>query len=263
MIHSTAIIHPRAELDSSVQVGPFAVIDENVVLGPGCVVGPHVHLTGQTIVGAENVFHAGCVIGDVPQDLRHCGQPTALQIGDRNIFREHATVHRSNKADEPTVVGSDNLLMAHSHVGHNAVVGNHAILANGALIGGHAEVHDRAFISGNCLVHQFVRVGTLALMQGGAAIAQDLPPYTVAQGRNGMCGLNIVGLRRAGFTPEQRLELKQLYRLLFRDGFKLEEAVARARESYDSELASVMIDFVAGAKRGLCREVGGLRRREH
>ena len=125
-------------------------------------------------------FHAGSVIGDAPQDLKYQDEPTRLRIGDRNVFREHVTVHRSNSLDTETVIGSDNFLMVNAHVGHNCMLGNHVIMANGVLLAGHVEVGDRAFISGNCLVHQFCRIGTLALMQGGAAISQDLPPFTVA-----------------------------------------------------------------------------------
>ena len=231
MIHPTAIIHPKAKLDATVQVGPFAVIDAGVELGADCVVGPHVYLTGETKIGAGNRFHAGCVIGDAPQDLKYKDEPTRLRIGDDNVFREHVTVHRSNKPDEDTVVGSHNFFMANSHVAHNCVIGDHVILANGALLGGHAVVQDRAFISGNCLVHQFTRVGTLALMQGGAAISKDLPPFTIAQRENEICGLNVIGLRRAGFTAEQRLELKRLYHLLFRGGKNLRAALAEAQKN--------------------------------
>jgi UDP-N-acetylglucosamine acyltransferase len=182
VIHPTAVIHPKAQVDSSCHVGAYAVIDEHVVVGPNCWIGPHVHLTGLTTLGARNRFHAGCVIGDAPQDLKYKGEPTRLRIGDENVFREHVTVHRSNTPQEDTVLGSNNYLMAGSHVGHNSRLSNHVILANGALLGGHVQVDDRAFISGNCLVHQFVRVGTLALMQGGAAISKDLPPFTIARG---------------------------------------------------------------------------------
>jgi UDP-N-acetylglucosamine acyltransferase len=171
MIHPTAIIDPKAQLDSSVEVGPYVVIDGGVRLGAGCRVGPHVHLTGETVIGSGNLFHAGCVIGDAPQDLKYKGEPTRLRIGDDNVFREHATVHRSTDLDGETVIGSRCLLMAHSHVGHNVQVGDHAIVANGVLLAGHASIGDRVFISGNCLVHQFVRIGTLALMQGGAGIS--------------------------------------------------------------------------------------------
>jgi len=256
MIHPTAIIHPRANLDATVQVGPFAVIDAGVELGADCIVGPHVYLTGETKIGLGNKFHAGCVIGDAPQDLKYKGEPTRLRIGDNNVFREHVTIHRSNKPDTETIVGSHNFFMANSHVAHNCVVGDYAILANGALLGGHAVVQDRAFISGNCLVHQFTRVGTLALMQGGAAISQDLPPFTIAQRENEICGLNVVGLRRAGFPAEQRLELKRLYHLLFRDGKNLREALAEARKNFNSEPAKVLSDFIAEAKRGVCADTG-------
>jgi len=256
MIHPTAIIHPSAKLDSTVSVGPYAVIDGEVELGADCVVGPQVYLTGATTIGSGNRFHAGCVIGDAPQDLKYGGEPTRLRIGNQNVFREHATVHRSTKLDAETIIGSHNFIMANSHVGHNCTVGDHVILANGALLGGHVEVQDHAFISGNCLVHQFTRVGTLALMQGGAGISQDLPPFTMLSQSNFMCGLNVVGLRRAGFTPEQRLELKRLYYQLFCRGNNLRAALAAARKDFQSAPAKVLLDFVAEAKRGVCSDAG-------
>lgn len=245
-------------LDSTVRVGPFTVIDEDVEIGAGCVIGPHVYITGVTKIGRENQFHAGCVIGDAPQDLKYNNAPTGLRIGDNNVFREHFTVHRSTKAGEETIIGSNNFIMQHSHVAHNCVLGDRVILASGALLGGHVQVRDRAFISGNCLVHQFTRVGTLAMMQGGAAISMDLPPFTIAsQARgNSICGLNVVGLRRAGFTPEERLELKQLYRALFRSGRNLRAALSDAQTKYKSAAARTLLDFVASARRGVCSDVG-------
>ena len=255
MIHPTAVIHPKAKLDSTVSVGPYTVIDEQVEIGPGCKIGPHVYITGVTSIGAQNEFHAGCVIGDAPQDLKYDGKPTRLRIGDKNVFREHFTAHRSTKPGEETVIGSNNFIMQHAHVAHNCVVGNEVIMGGGALLAGHAVVEDRAFISGNCLVHQFTRVGTLAMMQGGAAISKDLPPFTVAALVNEICGLNIVGLRRAGFTSEQRLQLKELYRALFRSGKNLGKAVAAAQEKFTSGPARTMLDFVATAKRGVCSDV--------
>jgi UDP-N-acetylglucosamine acyltransferase len=259
MIHPSAIIHPGAKLDPSVRVGPFAVIDESVELGADCVVGPHVYLTGRTIIGSHNVFHAGAVIGDAPQDLKYHGEPTGLRIGDHNVFHEHVTVHRSNKVTEDTVVGSHNFLMAGAHVAHNCHVGNHVIIANGALLGGHVTVQDRAFISGNCLVHQFVRVGSLTMMQGGAAISKDLPPFTIATGNNHLCGLNNVGLRRAGFTAEHRLELKRLYHHLFRTDGRFSVALATARSVFHSPGALQVLEFVTAAKRGLCADPGTAR----
>jgi UDP-N-acetylglucosamine acyltransferase len=256
VIHPTAIIHPKAEVDPTVRVGPYAVIDPDVRIGAYCVIGPHVYLTGVTQVGERNQFFAGCVIGEAPQDLKYRGAPTGLRIHEHNVFREHVTVHRSNKTGEETIVGSHNFLMAHSHIAHNCHLGDHIIMANGALLGGHVTVEDRAFISGNCLVHQFVRVGTLALMQGGAAISKDLPPYTIARGDNGISGLNTVGLRRAGLTPAQRLELRKLYHSLFRAGVKLQTALAEARVRFSSPTARVLLDFLAGSHRGVCADTG-------
>jgi UDP-N-acetylglucosamine acyltransferase len=254
MIHPSAIIHARAQVDPSAEIGPFCVIDEGVALGPNCVLGPHVHLTGQTTIGAGNRFHTGAVIGDAPQDLKYHGEPTRLRIGDGNVFREGVTIHRSNKPEADTVIGNQNFFMANSHVGHNAIIGNQAILANGALAAGHVEIADRVFISGNCLLHQFVRVGTLALMQGGSAISKDLPPYTVARGGNHICGLNVVGLRRAGLPAAQRLELKQLYHALFRSRRRFAEMIAEARAKFTSPAAVAMLDFVAASKRGVCSD---------
>jgi UDP-N-acetylglucosamine acyltransferase len=257
MIHPTAIIHPQAKVGSNVRIGAYAVIDADVELGADCIVGPHVYLTGVTTIGAGNKFHAGSVIGDAPQDLKYQDEPTRLEIGDNNVFREHVTVHRSTKLAEATVVGSNNLLMAGSHVAHNCVIGNHVIFANGATLGGHVTVQDRAFISGNCLVHQFCRVGTLAIMQGGSAISKDLPPFTVARGDNGICGLNTVGLRRAGFTMAERLELKQLYHLLFRSGKLFCAAATEAEKLFTSAGARTMLEFIIAAKRGVCADTGG------
>ncbi len=259
MIHPTAIIHPQAKLDPTVCVGPYAVIDEGVELGPDCVVGPYVYLTGHTRVGAGNHFFAGAVVGEAPQDLKYKGAASRVEIGERNTFREHVTVHRASEAGEATVIGSHNLLMAHCHVAHNCIVGDHVIVANGALLGGHVTVDARALISGNCLVHQFVRVGTLAMMQGGSAISKDLPPYTIARGDNGICGLNSVGMRRAGMSAADRLELRRLYHALFRAGVNLRPALAKARKQFSSAPAKVMLDFLAGSKRGVCADVGKAR----
>jgi UDP-N-acetylglucosamine acyltransferase len=262
MIHPTAVIDPRAHLDTGVEVGPYAVIEAGVVVGPDCRIGPHVHLSGQTNIGAGNVFHTGCVIGNIPQDLKYRGAPSRTTIGEGNAFREHVTVNRATDETEDTVIGSHNLLMASSHVAHNTRIHNHCILANGALLGGHVEVQDRVVISGCCLVHQFVRIGTFAMMQGGSAVSQDLPPFTMARGDNSICGLNVVGLRRAGVSEADRLELKRLYRFLFRGSLALQAAVEEARRLFHGPLATVLLDFVAASKRGICADVGRDRRRQ-
>ena len=256
MIHPSAIIHPKAKLHSSVEVGPCAVIDEGVEVGAHCVVGPHVYLTGVTSIGAHNEFHAGCVIGDAPQDLKYDGSPTRVRIGEHNVFREHFTANRSTTIEGETVIGSHNFLMQHGHIAHNCRIGNHVILAGGSLLAGHVVVEDSAFISGNCLVHQFTRVGTLAMMQGGAAISKDLPPFTVAQGINSICGLNIVGLRRAGLSAEERLELKELYRALFRSSQNLGKAIVAAKANFSSAAAMTLLEFLEASKRGVCSDGG-------
>jgi UDP-N-acetylglucosamine acyltransferase len=255
MIHPTALIHPRAEVDSSVDVGPYAVIDEGVRVGPDCRLASHVHLSGQTTIGRGNVFFTGAVVGSAPQDLKFKGEVTRLQIGDRNTFREYLTVNRSTTPEGLTVIGSDNLLMAHCHVAHDCILGNHVILVNGCLLAGHVEVGDRAVLSGHCLVHQFVRIGTLSMMQGGSAVSRDLPPYCTARRGNTICGINVIGLRRAGFNTAQRLELRKLYHLLFRSGKVLADAAAEAIAANPGPEARVLLDFIASSKRGVVVEI--------
>jgi UDP-N-acetylglucosamine acyltransferase len=233
------------------------VIDQDVELGPHCSVGPHAYLTGMLTMGAHNRFFAGCVIGDAPQDLKYRDAPTRVRIGEHNVFREHVTVHRSTTPDGETLIGSHNYLMVNSHVGHNSILGDHVILANGALLGGHVTVGDRAFISGNAVVHQFARVGTLAMMQGGMRASKDVPPYVMAHDFNLMSGLNTVGLRRAGLAAAERLELKRLYRLLFRSGQNLRAAAAAAQKEFTGAAARHLVEFVSATKRGVCTDAGG------
>ena len=252
MIHPNAIIHPNAKVHKTVEIGPFSVVDEHVTIEAGCILGPQVYITGHTLIGNENRFHAGCVIGDIPQDVKYQGEQTRLIIGEQNTFREHVTVHRSNCLDEDTVVGSGNILMANSHVGHNSSIGNRTILANGALVGGHSVVGDGAFLSGNAVVHQFCRVGKLSMMQGCSGVSLDLPPFTIVRGINGMCGLNIVGLKRAGYSNNERLELKKTYRALFMGTDLLKDAVEKARKQFSGSLSQFIINFVANSERGTC-----------
>jgi len=257
MIHPTAIIHPGAQIGPECVIGPYVVIDAHVVLGRGCRLGPQVYLTGHTEIGPGNVFHAGCVIGDAPQDLKYAQAPTRLRMGEGNTVREHATVHRSTREDSDTIIRNGNLLMAGSHVGHNCVLGDSNIVANGALLAGHATLADRVFVSGNCLVHQFCRIGRLAMMQGSSGISKDLPPFCIARGANGIAGLNTVGLRRAGVLADDRLSLRRTYHLLFRSDRRRDEALAAAREQEGhNPLARELIEFVATARRGVCVDTG-------
>lgn len=255
-IHPLASVHPGAQIGDGTVVGPFAVIDADVVLGTGCRVGPHVHITGHTLIGPNNRFHSGAVIGDAPQDFKYSGAPTRLRIGEGNVFREHCTVHRSAKLEEDTVIGDQNFFMASCHVGHNCQIGSHNIIANGALLAGHVSLRDRAFISGNCVVHQFCRIGRLALMQGGSGISKDLPPFCIARGDNGIAGLNVIGLRRAGFSPAQRLELRQLYHTLFRSRERRADALEHARRQFHDPVSIELLEFVASTHRGVCRDTG-------
>lgn len=256
-VHPTAVLHPSVRLGAGTRIGPYAILGEDVVLGDRCEVGPGVHLVRWVEAGADNRFHSGVVIGDAPQDLRHDGSPSSVRIGSGNVFREHVTVHRGAKPGGVTVLGDGNFLMAGSHVGHDGVLGNHVILANGALLAGHVQVGDRAFISGNCLVHQFCRVGRLALMQGGSAISKDLPPFCIGRGDNGMCGLNVVGLRRAGVEAAQRLALRRAYHTLFRSGRRLVESLAELEAGFAAEpMVLEWVAFVRSGKRGVCRERG-------
>ncbi|MBX3744614.1 MAG: acyl-ACP--UDP-N-acetylglucosamine O-acyltransferase [Verrucomicrobiae bacterium] len=252
--HPTAVIDSRARIDPTAEVGPHTVIDGHVELGPGCRVGPLVHLTGWTRIGAGNSFGAGCVIGGPPQDLRYGGEPTRLEIGEGNTFREHVTVHCANRADEPTRIGSGGFFMAHCHVGHNAQIGDRVIIANGAQLGGHVVIEDMAFISANCLIHQFVRVGTLALMQGDSGISKDLAPFCIARDHNRVCGLNVIGLRRAGLPAAVRLELRRIYHALFRTGLGFRAALAAAEPLAESEWGLRLVTFAKGSRRGLVTE---------
>jgi len=250
-IHPSAVVHPEARLHPTVEVGPLAVIDGHVELGEGCQVGAMVHLTGHTTMGARNVFHTGCVIGGLPQDLKFKGGATRLRIGNDNVFREHVTVHRANSEAEDTVIESGGLFMAGAHIGHNSRVGERVIIANGALLGGHVVVEDRAFISGNCLIHQFVRVGSLALMQGGSAISKDLPPYCISRGDNSISGLNVIGLRRAGVSAEVRLELRRIFHALFRSRRSWAVSLEAAAQEVRSEWGRAMTDFMRDSRRGV------------
>lgn len=244
-------MHRGARLHPTVVVGPLAVIDEHVDLGEGCEVGPLVHVTGHATIGARNVFHTGCVIGGAPQDLKFKGGVSRLRIGDDNVFREHATVHRANSEAEDTVIGSGGLFMAGAHIGHNSRIGDRVIIANGALLGGHVVVEDKAFLSGNCLVHQFVRVGTLALMQGGSGISKDLPPFCISRGDNSVSGLNVIGLRRAGVPPEARLELRRIFHAMFHSRAGWAAAVEGAEREVRSEWGKAFVDFVRASRRGV------------
>ena len=251
--HPTALIGPEVALAPDVRVGPFAILDGTITLGAGCVVGPGVHLLGTVVAGANNIFHTGCVIGDTPQHLAYAGEPTTVEIGDGNVFREYVTIHRGMPATGKTTIGNKNFLMAGSHVAHDGRVGNNCIFANGAVIGGHAEVGDGAFLSGNTAVHQFCRVGRLAMLSGTSAVSQDLPPFWIVQEINIVHGINVVGMRRAGIPNAEIQAVRRAFKLIIRGGTTIPAALAQI-ESDDGHLAAVreLIDFIRSSKRGIC-----------
>ena len=255
MIHPTAIVSSNAKIGQNVSIGPYSVIEGEVTIGKESKIGPYCHFVGNTKIGDKNRFHAGCVVGDDPQDLKYQSDLTKLVIGDSNVFREHVTIHRSNTPNEDTSIGSHNFFMANCHIGHNSKLGDHNTLVNGALLAGHTVIEDHVFISGNCMVHQFVRIGAYAFMQGGSGISLNLPPYTLARGTNQICGLNIVGLRRAGFSRADLIELKRLYHLLFRNPENLQTRLQKARQDFNSNSSCALIEFVTNSNRGTCHDI--------
>ena len=252
LIHPTAIIHPKAELAESVEVGPWSVVDGGVKISTGCRVGPHCYLTGDTTLGPDNILHAGCVLGDAPQDLAYKNAPTRLVIGNGNRFREHVTVHRGTREGTATEIGNDNYLMAHCHVAHNCRIGNHTIIVNAVLLGGYVEVEDRAFLGGGAVVHQFCRVGTLAMLRGLSRISKDVPPYCMAVENNELVGLNAIGLKRTGFSTEQRSRLKEAYATLFLSGLNTSQALESLAKGPATAEIHHLVEFIRNSKRGTC-----------
>lgn len=258
-IHPTAIIDPAAELGADVEVGPFAVIRAGVVVGDRCRIGSHVVLTGPTTIGEECRFYPFSSIGEDPQDLKYRGEESRLVVGARNTFRESTTVNRGTAGGGGvTRIGSDNLFMAGSHVAHDCVVGDHCVFANYAAIAGHVTVQDRVILGGFSGVHQHSRIGRCAMVGAAAMAAQDVPPFTICQGdRARLFGLNIVGLRRAGFPRPVLQALRSAYREVFHEGRPMRIALEQVREVYaDIPEVIELVDFCESSQRGICRSSG-------
>ncbi|RLB70519.1 MAG: acyl-[acyl-carrier-protein]--UDP-N-acetylglucosamine O-acyltransferase [Deltaproteobacteria bacterium] len=257
MIHSTAIIAPGAELDSTVTVGPYAVIGEHVKIGAGTTVGPHAVIEGRTEIGSENQIFQFTSIGAAPQDLKFAGEETYLRIGSRNRIREFVTIHLGTETGNGiTTVGDDNLLMAYAHVAHDCIVKNHVVMANAATLAGHVEVGDYAILGGLSAVHQFARVGCHVMASGGSMIGQDVVPYSIIQGdRARVVGLNLTGLKRRGFSTQSLVNIKKMYKLVFRSNLNLSEAVTQIEGQFDTSLEEVAtyLDFLKKSERGLAR----------
>jgi UDP-N-acetylglucosamine acyltransferase len=256
MIHPTAIVHAGASIGANVEIGPFAVIGGNVSIGDGTTVGPHAVIEGWTEIGRDNRIFQFTSIGAVPQDLKYRGERTTLTIGDRNTFREFVTVHLgTGDGGGKTVIGSGNLFCAYSHVAHDCLVGNGVILSNAATLAGHVQVDDHAILSGLSAVHQFTRIGAHAMISGGSMVAQDITPYTMAQGdRAQPVGINLVGLKRRGFSEEAIRGIKHAYKLVYRSGLRMEEALEQlAADAERMPELALFVNFIKESQRGIAR----------
>jgi UDP-N-acetylglucosamine acyltransferase len=251
-IHPTALIDPRAEIHAEADIGPYVVIDGPVRIDRGTRVLAHAVLTSNVEIGEDNEIHMAAVIGHTPQDVSYTGEQTWVRIGHRNIIREHCQVHRGTSAGSATVIGNDNYFMHNAHVAHNCQIGNHTTIAGGALLAGHVQVADRAFVSGNCVVHQFVRIGTLALLRGLSRTSRDVPPFCIMDGTHTVRGVNIIGLRRAGFSTERIRALRQAFTRLFHHKINLKREVEVLRQEPYSADVQCLLDFIAQSKRGVC-----------
>jgi len=254
-IAATAVVDRRAELDPSVEVGPYAIIGPHVRIGPGSTVGAHAVIDGYTTIGSGCRIFPHAAVGLEPQDLKFRGARSWLRIGDRTVIREFATLNPATAEDEATVVGSDCLLMAYSHVAHNCALGDHVILANSVNLAGHVHVEDHVIVGGVTPVHQFVRLGKHCMIGGGSRIPQDVAPFTLVSGNPPEAyGLNQVGLERRGFTPDTIKALRQAYKILFRSKATVTEAAARIRAEVPAlPEVTYLLDFVVTSERGVTR----------
>ena len=246
---------PSVQIGHGCQIGPSAVLEGNVSLGEDCLLGPSVMVTGNTTIGRGNRFFHGASIGNDPQDLKYRGEPTYLEIGDENVFREYCTVHLAAGEGGKTRIGSSNMLMAYVHIAHNCVIGDQVIIANAVNIAGHVEVESFATIGGMTPVHQFVRIGAYSMVGGGSRLPQDVPPFIrVAGNPVEVCGINSIGLKRRNFSDEELLNIKQAYRLLYRSGLNVGQALERITS--DCKLTKNIEDlmaFIRRSERGIVR----------
>ncbi len=256
LIHPTASIASSAQLGANVRVGPGAQIDDGCILGDDCEVRAHAVITGQAVLGQGNQIGYGAIVGAEPQDIAFQHDPAApsrVVIGDKNIIREYVTIHRGSKPGSETRLGDGNFLMAGCHVAHNCLIGNQAIIVNNVLLGGFVEIEDRAFLGGAAVIHQFVRIGSLAIIRGRSALGKDLPPYFMGCEVNEVSGLNRIGMRRAGIKEDTRRDLTRAYKLLYRSGLNISQAL----ETIEKELHGVeigkLLTFIRESKRGICK----------
>ncbi|HSB09085.1 MAG TPA: acyl-ACP--UDP-N-acetylglucosamine O-acyltransferase [Blastocatellia bacterium] len=259
-IHSTAIVSPGARLGAGIRIGPYAVIEEDTTIGDGCEIRAHAVIKRFTALGAASTVYEGAVLGGEPQDVAFVDCRSYLRIGPNNCIREGVTMHRGTQPESATIVGSSCFIMANAHVAHNCRLGDGVIIANNVALAGHVEIQDQVFIGGGAGVHQFCHIGRLAMIGGNSKIVQDCLPFVTTDGNPGRArGLNIVGLRRAGFKSSELRKLKEAYRLLLRSGSSLHAALT-SLEKLDDPLVSQLIDFIRNSSRGFCHEESAGRR---
>ena len=254
-VDPTAVVAPGAKLGQEVVIGPFCVVESDVVLGDGCRLEGRVTIKSGTTLGPCNQVFEGAVLGGIPQHLHVPQDLGRLEIGARNTIRENVTMHRAMKAGESTIVGNDNLIMVNSHVAHDCRVGNNVVLINNSMLGGHVEVHDRVYMAGGAGIQQFCRIGRLATIGGQGRVTKDLPPFVVMDGlTGGVVGLNLVGIRRAGYTSDDITQLKAAYRVIYRSGLTWNEVLSRLPGEFPAGPAAEFHSFFAAGKRGFVCE---------
>ncbi|UCF06777.1 MAG: acyl-ACP--UDP-N-acetylglucosamine O-acyltransferase [bacterium] len=254
-VDSAAIIHTGAELGANVTVGPYSIIGEHARIGDNCVIGSCVLVDGHTILGNNNrIFHGAC-IGSIPQDMKYKGATSFVEIGSGNVFREYVTVNSATNEGESTIIGDGNLLMAYVHVAHNCRIGDNVILANAVNLAGHVTIQDYAIVGGVTPVHQFVSIGAHSFIGGGSRIPKDIPPYIkVAGNPPRIGGINSIGLKRRGFTIEQRVLIKKAYCILYRSELNVSQALERIeREIPPTPEIEVLVEFIRSSKRGITK----------
>ena len=256
MIDPRAVVSPQAHIAEDVHIGPFAVIGADVEIGAGTWIGPHVVINGPTRIGAGNKVFQFASLGDAPQDKKYNGEPTRLEVGDRNVFRESVTVNRGTTHDKGvTRIGNDNLLMAYSHVAHDCQLGDQIVMANCATLGGHVEIGDWVTMGGLSAVHQFTKVGAYCFIAHNAAVTRDVPPYVMAVGRPAAPhSVNAVGLQRRGFSAAQILNIRRAYRVLYRSGLKLKAAMEELEKAADTQAEiRPFVEFIKRSERSIVR----------
>jgi UDP-N-acetylglucosamine acyltransferase len=255
VVAPTARVHPDARIGPGARIGEFCVIESDVAIGAGSVLEPYVYVKRWTTLGERNEISAGTVLGTDPLDKAFTGARSYLRIGNGNRIREHYTISRGTQPESATEIGDDNYIMTAGHIAHNSKIGSHTVICSCALVSGHVEIEDQAFVSGGTAIHQFCRIGRLAMVGGMSRVNLDLPPFFTYMGyRVEPRGLNLVGMRRAGFTAAQIAALKKAYHLLYRAGLKLEDALARIEAEIGTAEVAHLAAFVRRSRRGICRE---------